>query len=248
MDLLGAYVVFLGRKGLRESTVREYLSDLLGAHAVLTEAGATLEQPDDQGLRALCDGLRKLAPATLRRRLASLRGFYRFMNHADALAAIDAIPAPKQRRPRRLDVPVERLLAAPGERAARDPHHRVRSIRDTALLRVLYELGIPASAVAMIALDQVDLQTGTVAGHLVETATVEALRAYLAGPRYELHNKRCGALFVAWNGALSRQGIWKLVKAYARSCGIKATPHTFVHAKRRRMELADEPRPATVRA
>ena len=61
---------------------------------------------------------------------------------------------------------------------------------------------------------------------------LQALKSYLAYGRPKLiNNKRTDILFLNQHGGpLTRQGFWKIIKAYGRRIGVEISPHTMRHS------------------
>jgi integrase/recombinase XerC len=165
-------------RGLSPHTRRGYLADVrsLAAHVGEDVAPEAVE-PDDvrRWLHAL-HGTR--SAATLGRRLAGVRAFFRFLQR-EGRAALDptaGLPAPKrpQRAPRPLSVDdchvlVERAGAAVSEAAARPAasaeaarRATLGALRDRALIELLYGAGIRVAELAALDVRDVDLHRGDV--------------------------------------------------------------------------------------
>lgn len=148
---------------------------------------------------------RALTPRTIARRLATLRGFYRFLVKDGTLprSPLDGLQNPRQGRPlpRPLDLPttLELLEAphaaphtakAPGSRAARrSANAEALAARDAALLELLYATGLRISEALSLPLTGLDLtrRSVRVTGKGQKTREVPfharcatALRDYLA--------------------------------------------------------------------
>ncbi len=142
-------------RGLAPATLRAYASDLAGFVRAPGVAGgwSASAEPATRYLARSAAGLR---PSSLRRRAASIRGFYRFA-YGDELIAIDLaaridLPRQVRRLPETLDVgETERLLEATSGDLPDEP---VR-IRDRALLELLYAAGLRISEA--LGLDREDL-------------------------------------------------------------------------------------------
>ena len=179
---------------LRPATVEAYARDLGQLGSFLSESGATCDarRVDVPTLRAFLASLyRDRAPATIARRVSTLRSFYRFLrkrgivreNPASALST----PRPSRELPRFLTVEdAVGVVEAPAAEAGRDARLRVR---DTALLELLYGGGIRVGELASLTLDRVDVDAkelrilGKGAKERVVPlgrAALEALQAYLA--------------------------------------------------------------------
>ena len=185
---------------------------------------------------------REYAPATVARKVAAIRSFFGFLVEDgvlqdDPTAAVDS-PRADKRLPRPLSPEkVARLLAEPTK------SNTPRALRDRALLELMYATGMRASEVVELKMDAVDLEAGTVrcVGKgdkerilpLYERAQ-EALHTYLEAGRVKLLRKRDeSALFLNHHGrALTRQGLWLIIKEYASAVGIEneVTPHTLRHS------------------
>ena len=179
--------------------------------------------------------------ATVARKLASLRAFHDYLRRREpgrANPARDVRP-PRRSRPLPdvLDVSqVEALLLAPrGEEPAR--------IRDRALLEMAYATGLRATELTSLRLEEIDLEERLVRctgkrsrerivpfGAQAHQALVRYLEA--ARPRF-LRGRSERAVFLTRLGRpFTRMGYWKVLRAYARTAGIRATvsPHTLRHS------------------
>ena len=182
-----------------------------------------------------------LADRSIMRRLAALRSFFKYLVRTGAIKEnpISQLHLPKASKelPEILSsAEVESLLAQPDTRT-------LLGIRDRAMLEVLYATGLRVSELARLRLDQVYLTAGyvTVVGkgdkeRIVPLGdwAIEALHDYLGGARPKLVKKRevCEVFVNRRGDRMSRQGIWKLVKRYARKAGIRKnlTTHMLRHS------------------
>ncbi len=134
---------------------------------------------------------------------------------------------------------VDQLLAQPGQ-VGETP----KALRDTALLELLYATGMRVSEVAGLALDDIDLEAGSVRcvgkGNKervmpLYAEAAQSVAAYLAKGRAALlgQNKDEPTLFLNPRGErLTRQGLWLIIKGYAKQLGLedRVTPHTLRHS------------------
>ena len=244
------YLAYLHvERGLAAATIRAYRSDLTDYGRSLRADGAWASSPDPvvRYLAARTQRGRRgeigLAPTSLRRRAAALKGFYRFafgegLIEMDVAAHLD-LPRQSRRLPDTLDVgEVDRLLEAASE----------GGVRDRALLELLYAAGLRVSEA--IGLDLEDL---SVDGAFVRVigkgdkerlvpigeVALDCLAAWLEGPRPALVLRshvtpvRGGPLFLGDRGRrLARQTAWTAVRGAARRAGLAArvSPHTLRHS------------------
>jgi len=244
-QLIAEYLAYLAvERGLAENSLAAYGRDLRRTTGYLKQAGASSFPQVSRGLVArLLFWLREegLAPRTVARHIASLRGLFRYLlaqGHVkeDPTAHLET-PSPWARLPGVLSQDeVERLLAAP----LTSGH---LGIRNKAMLELLYAAGLRVSELVTLRLSDVDLEVGYVrcrgkgSKERVVPLGAEAqtwARRYLATARPLLaRGHSSSALFLNRFGRpLTRQGFWKLLRAYASAAGIgrRVTPHTLRHS------------------
>jgi integrase/recombinase XerD len=241
LDFL-AYLEF--ERGLSRNTLEAYRSDLLqlGAHLKRTGVDALAARPNDLAgfvadLAAGSEERAPVSPATLQRKVACLRSFYRHLRRQELVTddPTAQLHAPKQSRraPQVLTRDeVARLLEAP--RGAEPP-----ALRDRALLEVMYACGLRASEAIALEVGDVDLDTGVLRTGAKErlvpigSAASRALVAYLGRGRPRLVGDRMETtLFLNHRGGrLTRQGLYKIVQRHARAAGLEGrmSPHTLRH-------------------
>jgi integrase/recombinase XerD len=250
--LLDRYLETLAvERGLSPHTVAGYRRDLARAGEALRRGGgADLLTASAGELSAHLRDLhrRRLAPRSIRRALAALRGFYAHLvaegERRDDPAVNLTAPRLLRRLPKVLsEDEVERLLAAP------DPAAPL-GLRDRAMIELLYATGLRVSELVGLALGQLrrDPRGGLDAAFLVVRGKgskervvpvgedAEAwLARYLAEVRPALVGRRRGrhqaVLVNRLGGPLTRQGCWKILKGYARAAGVPAvSPHVLRHS------------------
>jgi integrase/recombinase XerD len=236
-------------RGLSRNTLAAYRTDLLQFGRFLAERG---REATDAGPGDLSDFLADLArgdgngrppcsTATVNRKAACLRSFYRHLRREEA---IEDDPAARLETPRKgKKLPevlsysdVQRLLAQP---RGDDPV----TIRDRALLELMYACGLRASETISLDVSDVDLEHGIVRARgkgskerLVPIGgkAVAAVRVYLRSGRPGLvrdHGE--GKLFLNFRGGpLTRQGLYKIVLRHAKTAGLadRMSPHTLRHS------------------
>jgi integrase/recombinase XerD len=242
-DLVDEYLQTLRvEQGASPLTVSAYRRDLRRLAAFLGHRRRTLETARPADLAAHLGALHAagLGPRSLARQIAAIRGLYRFARVARRVAADPAALLETPRPPRRLPRALSRDDAAALVEAAGGPAPAAR--RDRAILELLYGSGLRASEIVGLRPGDLDLQGQFVVCHgkgsrqrLVPLGARAraAVHAYLAGGRASLvRGADPGVLFVNHRGRpLSRQGLWALVRAYARRLGLaRAFPHALRHS------------------
>ena len=150
-------------RNLSPHTQRAYLSDLRQLASFLGEGVQPRRVGPDQvrGFLASLHGRRH--PATLGRKLASLRAFFRFLVREGHCSLDPTAGMPAPRTPKRLPRPLsvddcETLVEA--ERAGAEPD--ALALRDRALVELLYGAGLRVGEAVALDVRDVDLQRGDV--------------------------------------------------------------------------------------
>lgn len=183
-----------------------------------------------------------LAAATIARKLAAIKAFYRFMT---AEGYMDANPAEVVeagtkgiKLPRVLsEDEVVRLLNQPDITTA-------EGFRDRTMLEVLYATGMRVSELINLTLERVDLNMKYIIAfgkgskeRIVPLGSVAAefLQQYLEKVRPKLthEDRNSNIVFLAFGGhELTRQRFWQIIRAYGRKANINKalTPHILRHS------------------
>jgi integrase/recombinase XerD len=221
-------------------TVDAYRRDLTDLAAYLATSPATAGREQLEGWLSDLRG-RGQAPASIARRAAAARSFYRHLValglRADNPAAEIDLPRRRNRLPRTLSLSeVERLIDAANGTTP-------RSLRDRALVELLYGGGLRVGEAVSLERGGVDLE-----GRLVRCVgkgdkervvplgrqAVEALRRYLARGRPYLDRRHRPELFLnAQGGALTRAGAFLILRRLAAKAGLEPTtvhPHLLRHS------------------
>ena len=176
--------------------------------------------------------------ATVSRCVASLRSFFRHMIDAgfegpNPAQEIPTIPNPRKTPFILSSKEIELLLEQPNV----DTH---KGCRDKAMFETLYATGIRVSELISLDINDVNLVTGLIICRsgkertipIYETA-VKAINHYLAFSRPHMSSKSETSLFVnVGGGRMSRQGFWKVMKAYLGKANIseEITPKVLRHS------------------
>jgi integrase/recombinase XerD len=234
-------------RGLSRNTLEAYRSDLQQLGEFLQRVGVDPLDVSGAVLSSFVselaegrEGRKPAAPATLQRKTACLRSFYRHLRregilHSDPTKDLRP-PRSRARLPRVLSRDqINTLLEQP-----KGTGHA--ALRDRALLETMYACGLRASEAITLKLSDLDLEAGVLVAHgkgskerlvPIGTTAIGALHGYLDKARPQLVGINDEAhVFVNLRGhALSRQGLYKIVQRHARTAGLDSSmsPHTLRH-------------------
>lgn len=183
-----------------------------------------------------------LAAATIARKLAAIKAFYRFMTAEGYMEAnpAEVVEAGTKgiKLPRVLsEDEVVRLLNQPDITTA-------EGFRDRTMLEVLYATGMRVSELINLTLERVDLNMKYIIAfgkgskeRIVPLGSVAAefLQQYLEKVRLKLTHagRNTNIVFLAFGGhELTRQRFWQIIRAYGRKANINKalTPHILRHS------------------
>ncbi len=238
-------------RGLAHNTLTSYRRDLRRYLEHLSEQGIeSLEEVTETTVAGFLMRLREgggdhppLSSTSAARTVVAVRGFHKFAVR-DGLAQADPAggvkpPTPAKRLPKALPLAeVEAILEAAGSPGT------PLSLRDRALLEVLYGTGARISEAVGLDVDDLDLEDGTVLlrgkgskQRLVPVGSFArtAVTAYLVQARPDLVSTGKGtpAMFLnARGGRLSRQSAWSALVKAADRAGVDSdvSPHTLRHS------------------
>jgi integrase/recombinase XerD len=243
--VIDTYITYLRDvRRMSPNTVESYARDLglLGTFA--DKRGVDVEALERRDLEAFVRLMMSsgLAPRSVARAVACVRGFYRFVAVEQKQ---DGSPADDLRPPRAWAAlpkflsleEVDRLLAQPDTSTA-------RGLRDKALIEVLYATGLRVSELVALRAGDLNLDEGYLTcigkgdkqrmvplGH----EAADWVRRYIRDGRPAMLRKKTSPwLFVNARdgGPLSRVGFWKVLKEYGIKAGISRdlSPHALRHS------------------
>jgi integrase/recombinase XerD len=242
---IDSYLTYLRDvRRMSRNTVESYARDLQALAEFAAKKGTAVEALDRKDLEAFVRSLMSggLAPRSVARAVACVRGFYRFvaLERQDRESPAEDLRAPRAwpALPKFLDFEeVDRLLAQPDLSTP-------RGMRDKALIEMLYASGMRVSELVAVKPGELNLDEGylTCIGKgdkqrivpLGEEAAA-CVRRYMRDGRPTLLHKRSSPwLFVNARdgGPLSRVGFWKVLKEYGIKAGITRdiSPHVLRHS------------------
>lgn len=239
-DLLAQWTDHLkGERGVSEHTIRAYLGDLSRLQRHLSERELTLPEATHQDIRSwLARGTgsppRRLSSATLSRRIAAARNFYRWMVRAEILtdSPAERLTTPRIPRstPRFLDI---NEAAAVVENPTQSGWFQ---LRNRALMELLYGSGVRIGEAVGLNVEDLDLDENMVT---VRQGKGRRDRVVPFGPPAAAALKEwiaamggVGALFRNKNGGrLSARSARQIVRNAGANNGITGVhPHALRHS------------------
>jgi integrase/recombinase XerD len=229
---LDAFVAYLAsERGVSPHTIAAYSSDLIQFIKTIEERSAQL---DRSGIDTYLEEMRLQGKGTrsIVRAMSALRGFFRFLIGSQKLVKnpMEDVETP------RFQPPIPRFLT--GEEMVQLlslPKDTPLSLRDRAVLELLYASGLRVSELVHLKKTDVNLEGGFLLAlgkrskeRVVPLSTYarDAIREYVA------NSKPKGVfLFPNRRGTpLTRQAVWKIIRRYASVMGKEdLSPHTIRH-------------------
>ena len=242
--LVEDYLAYLQlERGLSETTQASYRQDLALFNAFLqSQHVGSLARVRPVHVREFLQSLRSSrTPATVARKLAAVKGLFRFLEAQRVIrrspTAFIETPRLWQRLPQTLSQEeVHRLLSSVQAEGL--------GLRDLAMLELLYGSGLRVSELVSLDLARCNLDGGFIRcigkGNKERIVPLgrrasEAIARYLKSERPRLVARHQGlqALFVNRRGGrLTRQRVWQVLRRYARAAMVSKPigPHTLRHS------------------
>ncbi len=229
-------------KKLAQNSLEAYKRDVLEFEGIIREKqNLALGEASNTEVVAYLLKLKNdgKSAATVNRKVASLRAFY---NYLTAQKLISTNPTANIKSPKIERKSIEYLTIEEIDNLLGKPDQSIKGKRDRAILELLYATGIRVSEIVEMNLEDVNLRMGfvTCTGEHGKARIIPMGRPSRAAVEeyiYEVRDKLIKdtkniekALFVNYSGnRLTRQGMWKLLKEYAKLASIenKLTPQTL---------------------
>ncbi len=231
-------------RGVAQNTLEAYRRDLRRFLLIVQEKGFTDFQqimPEaiiEYLVRIKDEGL---SPNSMNRSLAAMRGFYKYLLREKMIEQTPLANIELAKVWMRLPDTISKeemnlILAQPGVETA-------ATLRNTAMLELLYATGIRVSELIGLTMNSINWQVGflVVMGKGSKERIVpigktayDCTKLYVEESRPQLmQGKSTDVLFLnRFGGKFTRQGFWKMVVGYAKKSGLqkKVHPHTFRHS------------------
>jgi len=241
--LIDLYLQYMrAERGVSGNTITSYKNDLDDFYAFLEGKGVSPAEATPSLVAAYLLDLRKrgYADASVARRAAALRGFYKFLCAEgycqDNPTTFLRTPRIWEKLPRVLDVAeTDKLLKLPGTDTP-------LKMRDKAILEMLYGCGLRVSELVGLRMDDVNFEAGYLRcfgkgdkERVVPVGSIAkfVLRLYIEKGRPSLlKGKRSDYLFLTRSGRrMRREDVFRVVKKYAHLAGLgDVSPHTLRHS------------------
>lgn len=255
---------FLGtleaQKGFSGNTLAAYRSDLAqfaqylrgeaGLHSSIQPPSSWSQVNQSHIMQFILYMRERYANTTVARKQAAIKSFFKFLTSKGTVSSnpVQDLAAPHVDRalPHTIDAnEVTRLL-----REMYITHDSPETLRDRAMMQLLYATGLRVGETVALDLSDVDMEAGTVGTRsrgkirritITSPESLQALRDYMERGRNVLARTRgttpaldddMRALFLNHRGQrLTRQGFWLILKRYAKLAGLDTiSPHTLRHS------------------
>lgn len=226
-----------------QNTLDAYIGDLNEFSKYLSERNLTPEKAKDADVVGYLLMLKEegRTSSTINRKLASIRLYYKYLLAEGVIKENPAVNIKTVKSEKR---EIEYLTIEEVDRLLSLPDDSLKGKRDRAILEMLYATGIRVSEIVNVKVQDINIRMGFVSltGEQSKARIVPlgrpakvALEEYIYDVRKAFVRKDSSedALFVNYHGGkLTRQGLWKIIKEYAKKADIesKITPQTLRHS------------------
>ena len=237
-----SYIDYLNNvKHASSNTVASYRRDLLKLCNYFDGIGCnTPKEVNSTDLSSYVISLERvgMSSATISRNIASIKSFFLYMLKKGIIKE----DCTEQLKPPKIEKKAPEILTVEEVNLLLDQPSKItpKEIRDKAMLELLYATGMRVSELVSLKVEDVNLSmsyiycrdVGKERVIPIENAATVALENYIKNAR-ESMCEGSKYLFTNLKGQpMTRQGFWKLIKAYAKKAGINKdiTPHMIRHS------------------
>ncbi len=226
-------------KGLSANTLEAYKRDINKFRKHIEEAGKTIIRFKRSDITSYINFLRDSGnqTSTIARNIASIRGLCRFFLIEGIIKEdpVENLSTPKGWKK------IPRIIGTDEVTGfLNKPEGKPLSLRDRAILEMLYSSGLRASEVINIKMGDINFEAGfiTVTGKgskerviPVNELALKTLTDYIENSRPDILKKRTSQyLFIAKGGKpMTRQRLWQIIKTYSAGLSVNISPHTLRH-------------------
>jgi tyrosine recombinase XerD subunit len=236
------YINYLqSSKHSSNNTVQSYRRDLYKLRDFLAKRGIeTVEDVNATAVRSYVLSIEngEFSSATVSRNIASIRSFFIYLLEKGRISSnpAEGIHPPKVEKKVPDTLSIEEVSSLLDQPSGNSP----KEIRDKAMLELLYATGLRVTELISLKITDINLQMGFIECHdgsksrmiPIENAAKYALAKYITDVRPGMCDDQEYLFTNVKGGQMSRQGFWKLLKAYAKKAGIDKdiTPHMIRHS------------------
>jgi integrase/recombinase XerD len=241
INCLNNYKDYLLESGKSENTIYAYVTDVNLYLKFLNKKKIDVYKSDKLTIMSYIQNLTSLGKSerSINRIVISLRNFYSYLKSESLVKEVPKIEYKSSKNNRKLPQiltieEVDKIIKIIEKDCT-------KGIRDNALLELMYATGMKVSELIGLNVEDVNLDLNFVRctdnKHFerlipIGRSASKAITEYL-GVRYKIAQCGVSNLFVNLNGnKLTRQGIWRIVKEYARQASIDkdVNLNTFRHS------------------
>ncbi|MBU3195446.1 site-specific tyrosine recombinase XerD [Clostridium algidicarnis] len=240
-EYMEKYIKFIKSKSLSKNTIEAYSNDLEKFFAFLNDREEQFNEVDEILIMSYVQQLIKegIANSSINRNLVTLRNFYKFLLQKHLIIESPMInyelPKIKRNLPEILTIEEMNTLLNLPDTAT------YKGVRDRAMLELMYATGIKVTELLNLRIFDINLNMeymvckGSKEKERIiplGSVAIRYVREYLY-LRKTISNSESLLLFLNSRGnKMSRQGFWKIVKAYAKEAGIDKdiNLYTFRHS------------------
>jgi integrase/recombinase XerD len=227
-------------KNASENTLHAYMNDLKKLQSFCNKQGIpSVTKISETSLKSYVLGLESegLSPSSITRNIAAVKAFILYLLKHQVILTdpSERIKPPpfRKKAPQVLDTAmINKLLDQPDVKTK-------KGIRDKAILELLYATGIKVSEIIGIRLSDLNMTGRYITCREYKERNIpfgnsakKALQEYLNIRAKDYDKYNSDILFLNTSGkALSRQGLWKILKFYADAAGITdVNPNSIRHS------------------
>ena len=226
-------------KGLSTNTIEAYKNDIKKFQKYLAELGKDITGFTKNDFISYLNYIRDSGSQTptIARNIASLRGLCKFMLSEEITEEdpLENLTTPKGWKHIPKILGIDEVFSI-----LEKPKGKKLSLRDKAILELIYSSGLRASEIVNLKLGDINFEAGfiTVMGKgskerviPINERAMKSLKKYLEEVRpLILKKKTAQNLFLAKGGKpMTRQRLWQLIKLYSEGLSSKVSPHTLRH-------------------
>ena len=240
-ELLESFIKHLsGERNYSEHTVKAYRGDLSDFHDFLQKEETKIENADASTVNRYVSTLYgKNSPASVERKVSAIRSFFSYLVRKNLLTQNPAklVRTPKKEKRLPVFLSVDEVFSLVD---VKEPGKKILSVRDRAILELLYSSGLRISELAEAKTDDLDLEETLIRvrgkGNKerivpVGSKALSALREYL-GVR-EGFKPASDHLFLNSRGKnITTRSLARIIKKYGLVSGISknVSPHVLRHS------------------